>query len=62
MKTLLHTLADGEYHSGEELGRLLGISRTAIWKQMQKDRGSWVGRLSRKKAVVTELSAVLIYW
>ncbi len=36
MKTLLHTLADGEYHSGEELGRLLGISRTAIWKQMQK--------------------------
>lgn len=33
---LLHTLADGEFHSGEELARLLGVSRTAVWKQLQK--------------------------
>jgi len=33
---LLQILSDGEYHSGEELGKSLGISRTAIWKQMQK--------------------------
>lgn len=36
MDKLLQILSDGEYHSGEELGKLLGISRTAIWKQMQK--------------------------
>lgn len=36
MDGLLAILADGEYHSGEELGRSLGISRTAVWKQVQK--------------------------
>ncbi|HTF97586.1 MAG TPA: bifunctional biotin--[acetyl-CoA-carboxylase] ligase/biotin operon repressor BirA [Cellvibrio sp.] len=29
-------LADGEFHSGEELGLLLNISRTAVWKHLQK--------------------------
>lgn len=33
---LLHLLADGEHHSGQELGEQLGISRTAVWKQLQK--------------------------
>jgi len=33
---LLRALADGEFHSGEELGALFGISRAAIWKQLQK--------------------------
>ena len=36
MDKLLQILSDGEYHSGEELGKLLSISRAAIWKQMQK--------------------------
>jgi BirA family biotin operon repressor/biotin-[acetyl-CoA-carboxylase] ligase len=36
MDKLLIILSDGEYHSGEELGKFLGISRTAIWKQIQK--------------------------
>lgn len=36
LSPLLHTLADGEFHSGEELARLLGVSRTAVWKQLQK--------------------------
>lgn len=36
MDKLLKILSDGQYHSGEELGKTLGISRTAIWKQMQK--------------------------
>ncbi len=35
-KTLLQTLADGEFHSGEELGEQLGVSRAAIWKHLQK--------------------------
>lgn len=33
---ILGALADGEFHSGEELGAKLGVSRTAIWKQLQK--------------------------
>ncbi len=33
---LLRLLADGRFHSGEELGRLLGISRSAVWKQLRQ--------------------------
>lgn len=36
LSPLITHLADGETHSGEELGRLLGISRTAVWKQLKK--------------------------
>ena len=31
---LLRILADGELHSGSELADVLGVSRTAIWKQL----------------------------
>ena len=33
---LLQILADGKYHSGADLGQLFGISRAAIWKNIQK--------------------------
>lgn len=33
---ILNLLADGDFHSGEELGRVLGISRAAVWKQIQR--------------------------
>jgi BirA family transcriptional regulator, biotin operon repressor / biotin---[acetyl-CoA-carboxylase] ligase len=33
---LLNCLADGEYHSGVELGSELGVSRTAVWKALSK--------------------------
>lgn len=33
---LLQLLADGEVHSGQELAQALGVSRTAIWKQLAK--------------------------
>ena len=33
---LLNCLADGEYHSGVELGRKLDVSRTAVWKSLSK--------------------------
>lgn len=36
MTTLITLLADGKFHSGEELGKALGISRAAIWKQLKK--------------------------
>lgn len=29
-------MADGEFHSGESLGRAMGISRAAVWKQLQR--------------------------
>ncbi|MFL0796056.1 MAG: bifunctional biotin--[acetyl-CoA-carboxylase] ligase/biotin operon repressor BirA [Cellvibrionaceae bacterium] len=33
---ILKLLADGDFHSGEELGELLGVSRAAVWKQLKK--------------------------
>jgi BirA family biotin operon repressor/biotin-[acetyl-CoA-carboxylase] ligase len=36
MDRLLTILSDGRYHSGENLGKELGISRSAVWKQAQK--------------------------
>lgn len=35
MSKLLNLLQDGRFHSGETLGRALGVSRSAIWKQLQ---------------------------
>jgi len=32
---LLQLLADGRFYSGDELGRTLGISRSAVWKHIQ---------------------------
>lgn len=32
---ILDLLADGGFHSGEQLGRELGISRAAVWKQVE---------------------------
>lgn len=36
LPSILNLLADGKYHSGQELASLLGCSRTAIWKHLQK--------------------------
>ncbi len=33
---LLHALADGRTHSGEDLARTFGITRAAVWKQVGK--------------------------
>jgi len=35
MLKLLNLLKDGRFHSGEALGAALGISRSAVWKQLQ---------------------------
>ncbi|TVP53181.1 MAG: bifunctional biotin--[acetyl-CoA-carboxylase] ligase/biotin operon repressor BirA [Halomonadaceae bacterium] len=32
---VIQILADGELHSGQELAAALGVSRTAVWKQLQ---------------------------
>ena len=36
LQNLLQILSDGEFHSGEELGSQLGVTRAAVWKQLQK--------------------------
>ncbi|MFV8784273.1 bifunctional biotin--[acetyl-CoA-carboxylase] ligase/biotin operon repressor BirA [Microbulbifer sp. SA54] len=36
IRPLLLLLADGRVHSGEFLGEALGVSRAAVWKQLQK--------------------------
>lgn len=35
MLMLLKLLKDGRFHSGEALGAALGVSRSAVWKQLQ---------------------------
>ncbi len=35
MEKLIQLLSDGEFHSGEELGDMLGVSRAAVWKKVQ---------------------------
>lgn len=35
MLPLLRLLQDGRFHSGEALGTALGVSRSAVWKQLQ---------------------------
>ncbi|MEH6589938.1 MAG: bifunctional biotin--[acetyl-CoA-carboxylase] ligase/biotin operon repressor BirA [Halioglobus sp.] len=33
---LLPLLANGEFHSGQDLAQTIGVSRTAVWKQLNK--------------------------
>lgn len=40
---LLQLLSDGSSHSGEDLGRMLGISRAAVWKQVHQLKEMGVG-------------------
>ena len=36
LNKILTLLADGQFHSGEEVGQALGVSRAAVWKHMKK--------------------------
>lgn len=36
MRTLLKLLEDGAFHSGEDLGAAIGVSRSAVWKKLQQ--------------------------
>ena len=35
MEKLLTLLSDGQFHSGENLGRALGVTRAAVWKKLK---------------------------
>ena len=36
MNRLLEILQDGRFHSGQELGAALGVTRSAVWKHLQR--------------------------
>lgn len=36
MNRLLRLLQDGRFHSGQELGEKLGVSRSSVWKHLQR--------------------------
>lgn len=36
LQSVVSLMADGKFHSGEALGEVLGVSRTAVWKYLQK--------------------------
>ena len=36
MQSVLALLSDNEFHSGEELGAALGVTRAAVWKKLKK--------------------------
>ena len=36
INNILSLLADGDCHSGSEIGQRIGVSRAAVWKQLQK--------------------------
>ena len=44
---LLHLLADGLEHSGQELANILGVSRTSVWKQLAKLNALGIELVSR---------------
>ncbi|MBC9252428.1 biotin--[acetyl-CoA-carboxylase] ligase [Pseudomonas alcaligenes] len=41
MRDVLKLLADGEFHSGEALGAVLGVSRAAVWKRLEHFEGEF---------------------
>lgn len=65
-KKLLLLLADGEFHSGTELAANLGVSRSAVWKQLQKlpelgvDIAAVSGKGYRLEKAIDWLDAMLI--
>ena len=66
VERVFRTLADGNFHSGEELARGLGVTRSAVWKaaNMLRDLGSPVhavrNRGYRLAAAAEPLDAALI--
>ncbi|KTD47633.1 biotin--[acetyl-CoA-carboxylase] ligase [Legionella quateirensis] len=49
-RTLIRILGDGQCHSGNELGNALGITRSAIWKQINQliDLGIPISRIPQQ--------------
>ncbi|WP_083392550.1 bifunctional biotin--[acetyl-CoA-carboxylase] ligase/biotin operon repressor BirA [Halopseudomonas bauzanensis] len=50
LAALFKMMSDGQFHSGEELGRALGVSRAAVWKSLKRleDQGFPIQRIRGK--------------
>jgi BirA family biotin operon repressor/biotin-[acetyl-CoA-carboxylase] ligase len=48
LRQIINLLSDGQFHSGEEIGLSLGVSRAAAWKHLQKLDALGIGVLSIK--------------
>ncbi|WPP00396.1 bifunctional biotin--[acetyl-CoA-carboxylase] ligase/biotin operon repressor BirA [Pseudomonas sp. HR96] len=59
MLTLLKLLKDGKFHSGQDLGAALGISRSAVWKQLQQLQGELNLAIHKVRGRGYQLSAPL---
>lgn len=67
MRDVLQLLQDGKFHSGESIGRALGVSRAAVWKRLQlieADLGLSIhrvrGRGYRLSSAISLLDAAVI--
>ena len=66
-RQLLQLLSDGEFHSGEALGQVLGVSRMAVWKHINALRMTGIdlqtlhGRGYRLPAAIELLDRDLIH-
>ncbi len=47
-QSLLEVLSDGEWHSGEALGKQFSVSRAAVWKQLQQLQESGINLESER--------------
>lgn len=62
MNNLLQMLMDGRFHSGQELGQHLGISRSSVWKklhQLEKDFGIEIHKVPGKGYRLAESLSLL---
>lgn len=62
MLKVLRLLSDGLFHSGEELGEMIGVSRSSIWKYLQRierDYGIELHRIPGKGYRLAEALSLL---
>ena len=56
---LLHTLADGKFHSGQILADTMGISRTAVWKKLNSLQNKYALQINSVKGRGYQLSPAI---
>lgn len=61
MLKLLKLLGDGRFHSGQDLGDGLGISRTAVWKQLQQMEAEFSIKVHRVRGRGYQLEAPISF-
>ena len=61
LAALLQMMSDGQFHSGEDLGKRLGVSRAAVWKALKRleDGGYPIHRVRGKGYRIPEGACLL---